>query len=146
MRYGSRWSVNAWAAAAVLAGFLWGSAWANSRSDEWDAVLSLVERIKAEPAITRRTGQAEALSDVVWKKAGKPAPRRAIRALAGMMEDRDDSVRYWMAMALGYLGPQAADAIPALEKALEEIEGRRGSKTSESAIRLALKRIGVPSK
>jgi HEAT repeat protein len=114
--------------------------------DEWGPVMALVEKIKAEPAVNPRTDQAEKLAVVVRRKKGHAAPKNVIRALADLMADRDDSVRYWVAGALGFLGPQAAGAIPALQTALTEIEGKRGSKTSESAIRLALKRIGAPSK
>jgi hypothetical protein len=39
-----------------------------------------------------------------------------------MMSDNDQVVRAVMASALGSLGPQAAAAIPALEKALEEAQ------------------------
>jgi hypothetical protein len=117
-----------------------------SDTDEWEPVLRLVEKIKEEPAVNSRTEQAEKLAHVVREKEGKKAPKGVIRAIADLMTDRHDSVRYWAATALGYLGPQAADAIPALQKALKEIEGRRASKTSESAIRLALERINRPQK
>jgi len=133
-------------AGAALAVCLSASGWAADQTDRWDAVLNLAQRIKAEPAVTLRTDQAEELAGLVRKNAAKTAPKSVVRILAGLMEDRDDSVRYWIATALGYLGPQAVDAVPALEKALKEIEGRPADKTSEAAIRLALKRINTSSK
>jgi hypothetical protein len=138
--------VTVWIAVAALVGLLSESGWAANRTDEWDPVMRLVEGIKAESTVTPRTKQAQELADLVRKEARQIAPKRVVRALGGLMEDRDDSVRYWIATALGYLGPQAAAAIPALEKALKEIEQRPADKTSESAIRLALKRINAPSK
>ena len=98
------------------------------------------------PELNPRTEQAHELAGLVRKKARETAPKSVVRALADLMADRDDSVRYWIAMALGYLGPQASDAVPALEKALREIERHPADKTSESAIRIALKRINGPSK
>jgi HEAT repeat protein len=138
--------LTAWMTAAVLFGLLSGSGSAANPTEEWEAVTTLVDRIKAEAAVTPRTEQAQKLAGLVRSKTGKVAPKRVIRALAGLMEDRDDSVRYWAAMALGYMGPQATDAIPALEKALKEIERHPADKTSESAIRLALRRINPPAK
>jgi HEAT repeat protein len=141
-----RRTVAVWTAVAAIVGLVSESSSAGGQTSEWDAVLTLVERIKAEPAVTPRTEKAQELAHVVKEREAKTAPKEVIQALAGLMADRDDSVRYWVAMALGYMGPQADDAIPALEKALREIEGSPASKTSESAIRLALKRIKTPSK
>ena len=61
--------------------------------------------------------------------------------LAHFLADPQDDVRYWVAMALGYMGPKAESAIPALERALEERKGRDQGKTSAAAIRIALKKI-----
>src|SRR5262245_37493320 len=139
-------------AAVAVAGLLSASrSFATTRSsatdpDEWQPVLTLVEQIKAEPDVGPRTHHAEEVSDFVRAKNGKSAPKSGIRALAGLMTDRHDSVRYWIAMALGFFGPQAIEAVPALQTALKEIEGRPGSKTSESAIRLALRRINARAK
>jgi hypothetical protein len=46
-----------------------------------------------------------------------------------------------VAMALSYMGPKAGSAIPALEKALAERDGRDQGKTSAAAIRVALQKI-----
>jgi hypothetical protein len=110
-------------------------------SKPWDWVFALVEKVKLEPNIDLRTNYAEQLAWVVRSNQTKLAPKSVIRTLADLMADRHDSVRYWVATALGFLGSQAAEAVPALEAALKQIEGTRSSKTSEPGIRLALKRI-----
>lgn len=74
----------------------------------------------------------ESVADLDSKIAGE---------LAQVLGDPQDDVRYWIAMALSYMGPKAVSAIPALEKALKERRGRDQGKTSASAIRLALKKI-----
>ena len=133
--------------ALVALAVLFTPGWSFARpADDWGSVLALVEKIEAEPAVSPRTDEAQRLASAVRSKKGRAAPKNVIQSLADLMADRDDSVRYWVAGALGFLGPQAAAAIPALQTALKEVEGKRGDKTSESAIRLALKRINAPTK
>jgi hypothetical protein len=46
--------------------------------------------------------------------------------MAQLLEDNTDLVRFYAAASLGFLGPSARRAIPALEKALARREGERG--------------------
>ena len=107
----------------------------------WRAVTRQVDKIKREPSGRSRTNEAEALADLLKEKAAETIPDSVLADITSLMSDRDDSVRYWTAMGLGFLGPQAAPSIPALERALKQIEHSRAAKTSASAIRLALTRI-----
>jgi hypothetical protein len=93
-----------------------------ARTDEWRAITLLTESIRTPATLTANDRQEKAreLAALIRRKAGKPAPEKLITDLAGLMSDSDQLVRFWVAVSLGYLGPQAAAAIPALEKALEQ--------------------------
>ena len=74
--------------------------------------------------------------------------------MAELLNDNADLVRFYAAASLGFLGPTARRAIPALEKALERREGERGivagqpnvftsAVSSEQAICAALTKIDL---
>jgi hypothetical protein len=109
--------------------------------EPWQPVQELVTKIKQEPSIRERTEDAYRLVKSVKERAQQKIPDRLLSEITSLMGDRDDSVRYWTATALGYLGPQATAAIPALERALEEVKDVHAMKTSASAIRIALTRV-----
>jgi HEAT repeat protein len=44
----------------------------------------------------------------------------AVPGLAGLLKDEDFMVREWSAHALGFIGPAAVGALPALEAALHD--------------------------
>ena len=64
-----------------------------------------------------------------------------VKDLIPFLRDEDDTVRYWIAAALGHIGTLAKDAVPALIVALDERADTIASKSSESGIRFALDRI-----
>jgi len=82
----------------------------------------LAESIKVPSSLStkEREDKAYQLAALIRRKAGKAAPQKLIMDLAVLMSDTDQIVRLWTAGALGNLGPQAATAIPALEKAFQE--------------------------
>ena len=63
--------------------------------------------------------------------------------LITLLDSPDDSVRYWVAMALGNLGPVAKAAIPKLEEMLPKADCINGAITSASGIRYALIKMGI---
>jgi HEAT repeat protein len=105
------------------------------------AIEQLIDRIYRESAGNTRTSDAESLADLVKQAGPNGVSPKVVSDLTGLLSDSSDSVRYFAATALGYLGQRASTAIPALEQALREREGKRASKSSASAIRLALERI-----
>lgn len=58
-----------------------------------------------------------------------------------LLKDENDSVRYWIAMALGHIGPPAKEAVPNLIVALTDRVNKYVSKDSSSGIRFALDHI-----
>jgi PBS lyase HEAT-like repeat len=98
--------------------------------------------IRNERSVNARTEDARNLADQV-RRNELAVSNADIKLLVDMLSDRDDSVRYWIAMALGYIGPRAQPAVPALEKALQEVQCVHASKTSADAMRLALTKIGA---
>jgi HEAT repeat protein len=105
----------------------------------------LIRKIYREPPGDARDADVQALAVLAKREAPNGVGRKVVDDIAGFLLDSDDVVRYWAAAALGFLGAQAESAIPALERALREREGKKGSKSSASAIRLALERIRSPS-
>ena len=102
-----------------------------------------IKKIKDEKSPTLRTRYAEQLAASIKSGDKRSIEDADIDVLAEMMADRDDSVRYWIATSLGYIGERAKRATPQLERALRERACDKASKTSASAIRLAYSRIGV---
>ncbi len=105
-------------------------------------ISDYIVKIRTEKSKTLRTQYAEELSDSIGKGEQKNITDTDINMLADMMADKDDSVRYWIAISLGLIGPRAKHALPQLEKAYKEKVCVIASKTSASAIRPAISRIG----
>lgn len=110
-------------------------------------ISDYIVKIRTEKSKTLRTQYAEELSESIKKGEQENIKDTDINTMADMMADKDDSVRYWIATSLGYIGPRAKHALPRLEKALKEKACDLSSKSSASAIRLAISRIGgrIPS-
>jgi hypothetical protein len=106
-----------------------------------EEIASMVDKIRAEVNVDARTDKAEKLVELVEKDPRRPYSSSLVMRVAGLLEDPADSVRYWVATALGFMGPQASGALPQLERALALVKDSSASKTSESAIELAIKRI-----
>lgn len=121
-------------------------AFSQSGPSPMNFIVAETNRIKGESSSVRRTDDAQRLAQWVRENKAKVVDPADIELLAGLLTDKDDSVRYWAAMALGYIGPPAQSAVPALQKALEDRKCDRSSKTSASAITIALTNIGVTPK
>ncbi len=110
-----------------------------------NAMIRKIEELKSP----ERTDLALQLSAYIKQQNPAEISEDVVTRIARLLKDRDDSVRYWAATALGYIGPKASAAAPKLLQALNEIEkdkekGGTG-KTSADAIRLALQRIEHPA-
>jgi hypothetical protein len=115
----------------------------SNSADATSKIATEISKIRGEPGGMARTEDARQLEEQI-RLNQLTASDSDIELLADMLSDKDDSVRYWIAVALGNIGPRAQKAIPSLERAYTQIECVRGDKTSASAIEPALKKIGAP--
>lgn len=98
----------------------------------------------SEPSMAR-TNAAEAISRLTKDIDPKKVDDKTLRDLVSLLNTPDDSVRMWVAGALGFLGPRAKAAAPALLRVIRETKCPLVSTgvTAADAARVALKRIGV---
>ena len=90
-----------------------------------------------------RTEAAEDLADLTQDISRKEVTDALVDDLISLLDSPDDSVRYWIAIALGNLGPAAKAAVPKLEEMLPKADCISGTVTSASGIRYALIKMGV---
>jgi hypothetical protein len=114
----------------------------------WRKAVELADEVKVAPPSADRGEMARRLERVIDRKRRRTAPKELVDKLINLMSDEDKQVRFWVAVALGDLGPQATPAIPALEKArkededfLKKIGGGRSGIWVMDAVDVALKKI-----
>lgn len=109
-----------------------------------ESAAVLIEKIRAESEAEKRTELAERLARLVQNKPDAVRGDQ-VATLSAMLGDDADSVRAWIAGALGFMGSRAVNAIPALEgarrKQAEADLKFPVSLSSVAAIDLALRRI-----
>lgn len=87
---------------------------------------------------------AEHLSQLTEKIDPKKVDDKTLDDMVSLLDTSNDFVRFWVAAALGHLGPRAKVAVPALLKVMHETDCLELKEmTSAGAARVALKRIGV---
>lgn len=117
------------------------------RSSSHSTVLLQLQRtianVKTSETVNERTAAAENLARLAKKISRKEITEQTIADLISLLDSPDDSVRFWVAAALGSLGPPAKAAIPKLLALLPKADCLDGAITSASGIRYALKQFGV---
>ena len=99
-------------------------------------------KIRNEKTINSRTDAAEELATLTHRINPRKVDDTTLTEMISLLDTEEDSVRFWVAAALGHLGARAKPAVPRLLKLLPEVDCLQGSLTSAPAIRVALKRIG----
>jgi HEAT repeat protein len=94
-----------------------------------DEIAERVAQVQTASDTSMRIDRAAHLAEYIASRgplavAEVEAP--IVDDMAELLEDNADLVRFYAAASLGFLGPSARRAIPALEKALERREGERG--------------------
>jgi HEAT repeat protein len=102
-----------------------------------------IAKVRADKTVDARTQAAEHLASLTREFSGKEAPQALVTDLTSLLDSSDDSVRYWVATALGNLGPAAKAAAPKLEEMLPKADCINGTITSASGIRHALIKMGI---
>jgi hypothetical protein len=90
--------------------------------EPWRKMVELADKVKVAPSSADRGEMARKLERLIDRKRRRTAPKELVDKLIILMGDENGQVRFWVAVALGDLGPQATPAIPALEKARKEDE------------------------
>ena len=99
-------------------------------------------KIRNGETSTSRTEAAEQLAMLTRGINPHNVDDTTLTEMLSLLETQEDSVRAWVAAALGHLGPRAKVAVPKLLKLLPEVDCLRGSLTSAPFLRVALKRMG----
>jgi hypothetical protein len=102
-----------------------------------------VAKVRSNKTVDARTKSAEHAASLTQRISGKEVTETLVTDLASLLDSPDDSVRFWIAIALGNIGPAAKSAVPKLEKMLPEADCINGAITSASGIRYALVKMGV---
>ena len=100
-------------------------------------------KVSSEKTVDARTEAAERLASLTQKVSGKEVTEALVTDITSLLDSPDDSVRYWVATALGNLGPAAKAAVPKLQEMLPKADCINGAITSASGIRYALIKMGI---
>jgi hypothetical protein len=123
--------------------FLSGAAGATGRPTLMKQLTETITKVQTGDSLTARTDAAEHLADLTKKVHPDKVDDKTLASMVSLLDSPEDSVRAWVAGAIGFLGPRAISAAPVLLKLLPEADCVQGDLTSAGAIRLALKKIGA---
>jgi hypothetical protein len=107
-------------------------------------VLHAIREVRKTTGPNEKMDAAEHLRDVVLAADANDIDDQAIHALASLLDIHLDSVRYWVAEALGHFGPRAKFAAPKLRRILSAEECVIAETSSEDMVRQTLERVGSP--
>jgi HEAT repeat protein len=106
-------------------------------------IKKTMAKVRSDKSVDARTEAAEHLAGLTQKISSKEVTEALVIDITSLLDCPDDSVRYWVATALGNLGPAAKAAVPKLEEMLPNADCINGAITSASGIRYALIKMGI---
>jgi hypothetical protein len=105
-------------------------------------LLEEIAKVRNGETSRSRTEAAERLAMLTRGINPRRVDDATLAEMVSLLDSKEDSVRAWVAGSLGNLGRRAKVAVPKLLELLPEADCLRGTLTSASAIRVALKRMG----
>ena len=108
-----------------------------------DQIKDNIAKARSDKSLVARTEAAENLATLTKRISSKEVTGKLVTDLIYLLDSPDDSVRYWVAIALGNLGPRAKAAVPKLQEMLPRVDCINGAVTSADGIRYALVKMGI---
>lgn len=106
-------------------------------------IKETMAKVQSDKTVDARTEAAQHLASLAQEISSKKVTEALVTDITSLLDSPDDSVRYWVATALGNLGPVAKAAVPKLEEMLPRADCINGTITSASGIRYALIKMGI---
>jgi HEAT repeat protein len=101
-----------------------------------------IQKVRTGDSTVVRVAAAEYLAYLIRYIDPREADDETITSLTSLLDAPDELVRHWVALSLGYLGPQAKGAIPKLEGILADL-CRHEDENRAAAFRYALEQMGA---
>lgn len=114
----------------------------SSNKPGYTTTAEFIAAIKGERDAEKKVILATNLAKELHKNADR-ATDADIHNLGNLMNDSNDGVRYWTAMAIAQIGPRARSTEPILRSAFEKSVCIRAEVTSAPAIAQALSAMGA---
>jgi HEAT repeat protein len=106
-------------------------------------IKTTIKEINSQNSAMARANAAQLLEELTKKVNPASVSDATLEDMIKLLDSNEESVRLWVAAALGDLGPRANKAAPKLLRMLPEADKTSGSLTSAPFIRSALVRMGV---
>jgi hypothetical protein len=129
-------------AAILLSLGVCANSYAMPKGDLNKQLLETMAKVREGKTSNARTDAAERLATLTRRINPDKVDDATLTEMVSLLDTEEDSVRLWVATALGNIGPRAKAAVPKLLKILPEVDCLRRNLTSAPAVRLALKRMG----
>lgn len=132
-----------WAALCFLLSAAAGIAQAREEPASVKQITETIAKVQSYKTVEARTEAAEYLARLTQKMSKEDVTGTLVTDIMSLLDSPDDSVRYWIATALGNIGRPAKAAVPKLQEMLPKADCISGAITSASGIRYALIKMGV---
>lgn len=116
---------------------------AKAKPDINQQLQSTIARLRKAKTATAKWDAAERLVALTYERDCSAVTDATINSMVSLLDMPDDTVRMYVAGALGDIGPRAKVAVPKLLTILAEVECKDLDLSSASTIPVALRKMGV---